>query len=544
MPLIEISSETAFSNIKDNASSAWPNRKNGENRVEPIAKPSLNPSFLVGREDAIFTIGSCFARNVEVKLQSLGFDVPMRSLKIVDGEFEGVEDNPNIFNNYAVPSILNELEWALDEDRPFDPATGFVEVTNDGFVDLHLTRFFRPVSWDEACARRARIKASMLSVRRCRVVIITLGLVEVWFDNLAGNYLNIAPPKQIAKRYANRFSLHVLSYEDIETRLLAVINLLKRTSAISDKKIIITVSPIPLAQTFTDHDVMIANTYAKSALRTAAEAVSYLTESVDYYPSYESIMLSERSITWKEDMRHVQSELISLNVDRMINAYCKADQDLDSIEKGLAFERSKLWDDACRLYDRSLGLDKNNRSASLGLLRSLPLSKQRSRTPELIKQMILTCPNDIDVVLECSRAARRLKSKEAFQQTAGLLLAFGTIQAYRELLQGIGNFVERPFAIEVIVSAKRLHPRYFLPYQVEAQMQIDDEHWEEAERLLHIAMSLTANSAMCFALLGDIIARKGAKDEARNQYERAIALTPNLPQAVSGLIKLASSAGA
>ena len=45
-------------------------------------------------------------------------------------------------------------------------------------------------------------------------------------------------------------------------------------------------------RTFTDHDVITANMYSKSVLRTVAGGVAAANRNVDYFPSYESVMLT------------------------------------------------------------------------------------------------------------------------------------------------------------------------------------------------------------------------------------------------------------
>lgn len=536
MPLLNISSENAFSNVKANPFSSWPNRRAGDNRVEPIATPNFLPSFEFDLRDSVFTIGSCFARNVEARLQSLGFDVPMRDLKIVEGPVHSGSDNPNIFNNYAVPSILNELQWALDASTPFDPATGFVEVTEDGYADLHLTKLFRPVSFEEACARRDRIKASMSSVTRCRIVIITLGLVEVWYDRLAAKHLNIAPPKQIAKRFPDRFELQVLCYEDVADRLRAIICLLKETSQVADQKIIITVSPIPLAQTFTDKDVMVANTYAKSVLRAAAESVCQRYGNVDYYPSYESIMLSDRHSVWLDDMRHVTAEIISLNVDRMIEGYCKVQSKDQRLQSGLSLEKDKMWESALKIFAQCS--ESGDRDALKGVLRCLPFTKRRTEVPSWIEKALVDDPSELDLLVECSKAARRVKSEASFQRTVPLLQRIGTIPAYREILQGVSDLCTTTSAQALIETARSAHPRFFLSYQVEAKIELGRGNLDKAEELLRSAIDLTPNSAICFSMLGNILSARKAYSEAREAYNRAIALNPDFGPALEGLAQL------
>ena len=59
-----------------------------------------------------------------------------------------------------------------------------------------------------------------------------------------------------------------LSFDDVCEYLNKIINIINKKNK---KKIIFTVSPIPLNFTFTDQDIVIANRYSKSILRSAVE---------------------------------------------------------------------------------------------------------------------------------------------------------------------------------------------------------------------------------------------------------------------------------
>src|SRR3546814_4605825 len=65
-----------------------------------------------------------------------------------------------------------------------------------------------------------------------------------------------------------------------------------------------------MAQTFTDSDVFAANTYSKSVLRVASEALKGNFEFVDYFPSYEMVMSSPRAMTWADDQIHVAPPVV------------------------------------------------------------------------------------------------------------------------------------------------------------------------------------------------------------------------------------------
>ncbi|HYD72979.1 MAG TPA: hypothetical protein VEF55_07555, partial [Candidatus Binatia bacterium] len=69
--------------------------------------PKVTPSFRLKSEDTIFTIGSCFARNVEEHLARLGCRVPMLDLYLPPHEWRGAPNSAmNKFNPPAFPQVL------------------------------------------------------------------------------------------------------------------------------------------------------------------------------------------------------------------------------------------------------------------------------------------------------------------------------------------------------------------------------------------------------------------------------------------------------
>jgi hypothetical protein len=169
-------------------------------------------------------------------------------------------------------------------------------------------------------ARRKAIFEIYQSAAECRVIIMTLGLSEVWFDTLTGLYLNVAPRPAAIKAYPDRFRMHVLSFEEAYAFLDRTLGLLRKHGR-PDLRVILTISPVPLTVTHRTEDVMVANSYSKSVLRVAAEHALVDHPFVTYYPSYESVLLSDRRRAFEEDMVHVTDDLVRLNVGRMVSAY-------------------------------------------------------------------------------------------------------------------------------------------------------------------------------------------------------------------------------
>jgi hypothetical protein len=279
--------------------------------------------------EAIFTIGSCFARNIENILDSYGFDLPTRAVFNLDDEFRLL--GRNVLNNFGTPSILNELSWALDPATPFSEEENFFELFPGKWVDVHLNHTVTPAPLEVVRKRRDAITAIYREAIHCRVMIVTLGLVEVWFDRKSGRYVNSVPRRMMIRREPDRFQLHVLDYEAAARFLFGALEIVQRFCR-SDVRVLLTVSPVPLSATYRDTDVMIANTYSKAVLRAAAEEAVARYDFVEYYPSYESIVLSERSAAWTDDQIHPTQAAIDLNCSRMIAAYSAMPDTLPSAE--------------------------------------------------------------------------------------------------------------------------------------------------------------------------------------------------------------------
>ncbi len=91
---------------------------------------------------------------------------------------------------------------------------------------------------------------------------------------------------------------------------------------------IVTVSPVPLTATYRDADVMTANCYSKSVLRTAAEEITQTFEAVHYFLRFESTALSDRSVACRDNEIHVSQDIVDLNIGRMVQAYIEAESEL------------------------------------------------------------------------------------------------------------------------------------------------------------------------------------------------------------------------
>jgi GSCFA family len=307
--------DEAMENYERNAAGVWYN--DHADRDDPAGKyafqrlrqtwftPKIDPKFRLCRDDKFYAIGSCFARGIEHSLIKHKIAVESAApefakLEPVSKEVSGL----GFSNKYNTYSILDELRWALDPEAVF-PLESIVQVTRATWYDPHTNPTLSLAGLEETLDRRALMQAVTKRIANCRAVIVTLGLAEVWRDVQADVFLNRTPLPSLFKTQPGRYEFHLTSFAENWANLEAIHALLTQYGH-SDVHIIVTVSPVPLMNTFSTMDIVVANTWAKSLLRAVAEEWAAAHTNVDYFPSYEIVQSSDRAAAWERDLRHVK----------------------------------------------------------------------------------------------------------------------------------------------------------------------------------------------------------------------------------------------
>ena len=318
MPLVRIPAEAAGRNLRRSRASLWPDDRVPGDRLKGVAKVELRPTFEFSRQDRILTLGSCFAREIELRLMDLGFDCPL--VDAATPAHEGRTKAPNgLLIKYTIQSIENELRWAAGAPAP-PPEKLFLQLGDGVWFDPQLVGNAPPLPLERVMARRALVHDVMAQFPSCRVVIITLGLAEAWFDEELSLYLNVAPPAAALSRYPGRFRLDVLDYDDILQSLERIWAILQEHGP-ADLKMLLTVSPVPFKATFSGEDAITANAYSKAVQRAAASAFAIRHPGVDYVPSYEIVTMTDRSQAYEKDNVHVTRGVVRYITDAVLRAY-------------------------------------------------------------------------------------------------------------------------------------------------------------------------------------------------------------------------------
>lgn len=303
---------TTLADTLKNPGRKYPGRGDARADAYPLIFPSVRPGFAIRPGSTVFTIGSCFARNVEEALLAAGMRVPTAAFRAPEEEAPGRSNR--ILNQYNPGTMLACVAGAGAQPD----GRGLYSVPGGLAVDALLATGSRAVGLDRAMARRQEISdLYRQGLAGARTVIVTLGLVECWYDLEDEIWLNEAPPARVLREAPGRFAFRRLDHAACRS---LVFELLARLSDDGARNIVLTVSPVPLQVTFSGGDAVTANAYSKALLRVVAEEAAAAFAGVDYFPSYETVTTAGLQ-AFGEDNVHVRTKVVAEVVARMLAAY-------------------------------------------------------------------------------------------------------------------------------------------------------------------------------------------------------------------------------
>lgn len=284
----------------------------------------FNPEQLIGPTSKVFTIGSCFAMEVRRA-------IIRRGIQVVP-DYESVKYDPMI-QYYDSIGIKREFTPHYDTfvmRQEFETALGLWPNRNEGFITLKASKNGISLEWDEihqdpyrkhVFAQSSEALESLASninhtfrdgLEQADVIVMTLGLTEVWQSVKTGKYFCQAPREQgQAQFHASKF---VENYNNVKAILEMV------GHHYPQKRFILSVSPVPLGQSVRQMDIFSANLESKSILRAVAGQICEEFPSVKYFPSYE-VATSQLWPVFQEDRRHILPEFADLVVSGFMDVY-------------------------------------------------------------------------------------------------------------------------------------------------------------------------------------------------------------------------------
>jgi hypothetical protein len=286
--------------------------------------PVVSMKFRVSREDKVATAGSCFAQHIARRLCGRGFNNlvtetahPLLPPALADRFNYGIY-TARFGNIYTSRQLLQLVQRAYGRLQPADDIW-----RKDGrYFDP-----FRPAIQPDGFAtereyyldRSQHFAAVRTAFETMDVLIFTLGLTECWASTIDGLVYPVCPGVLAGTYAPDTHTMLNLSVADIFADLQAVVSELRAVNP--NFRLILTVSPVPMAATALDRHVLVSNTYSKSVLRVAAELLAQ-DPAVAYFPAYEIITSpSSRGQYYADDLRSVTPQGVE-HVMRLFERHC------------------------------------------------------------------------------------------------------------------------------------------------------------------------------------------------------------------------------
>jgi len=280
-------------------------------------------------DDIFFAMGSCFAEEIRIALTAKGIDCVPRYRNIsFDPNEAAVDELPdrehmNFYNSFTVRQQLEQIlglweqpkdDWWKINIRQNVPPWG-AECYQDPYRRLILAK-----SPEALRSVVDKVNAEIRSgFDAATAFIFTFGMTEVFVNRTTGKVTAQKPLYKGAGGEAET-TMHVSTFAENYENVSQIVQMIRERKP--DAPIILTVSPVPLARTFQDADVVTVNTESKSILRAVLGQVCREHSGVHYLPSYELVTLQGTS-SFEGDRRHVKREVVRGIVDAFFEGWFK-----------------------------------------------------------------------------------------------------------------------------------------------------------------------------------------------------------------------------
>ena len=494
--------------------------------------PAIKPSFSIRPGDTVFTIGSCFARNIETHLKALGCHVPMLSLSFPTEELNGQPHSA--MNRFHPPAFRQCLEWTariFDRDGQVswdDCAPMAIRATkppHETFFDMDMAGAL-PATRERFIERRQHIYDIFSNVFSAACMMMTPGFVEAFKDRQTGLYLYGAPLHKAMLAQPDRWEWEALSFERCLEDMLAAIDVVRARNP--EVKVLVTTSPVPLSLTFSGRDIRIANTYSKSVLRTVCDVVSVERPMVDYFPSYETVMLSAPELAWSKDRLHVSQALIGQIVSRMTDSYFKdVDPSAKTYQLALAHLASGDSAAAAEAARAVIEARPDDFEAGRALLDALLGQEDWAEAERQALALHRQDPSRPDVLVRLARAlGSQGRPEEAMAALQKALDLPGVTQRDVESVGKLIGGAPGDRALAVALRAVEIFPRQSEVYPPLVRLLMRDGRPDEALALIARALRLAKPPMSLRMLMADILMRRGELEQAQVQINLVVARSP------------------
>jgi hypothetical protein len=262
-----------------------------DGRASHEIDPVLPPAFSVEPLSRVVTAGSCFAQHVARHLKERGkacFETepahPLLPASVAQAFNYGIY-SARYGNIYSSRQLLQLWRRATGALMPADDCWDHEGAFFDPFRPSIQPGGFSSLA-EYQHDRRQHFTAVRRAFGQMDVFIFTLGLTECWASREDGAVYSLCPGVVAGQFDQRRHELLNLTVDEVEADMRAFITEVREVNP--RMKLILTVSPVPLAATAEAQHVLSATTYSKSVLRVAAEQLAKLPDAY-YFPAYEIV---------------------------------------------------------------------------------------------------------------------------------------------------------------------------------------------------------------------------------------------------------------
>jgi hypothetical protein len=270
------------------ATSYW---RTGVSGVVPgLFDPVVATTFTIGRDDSVATLGSCFAQHLARSIRAKGFRYLVAETPPPDSDAQ-TRASYGVFsarygNVYTVRQAVQLLERAFDAREFIDTVWRSDGAWHDAFRPTVEPDGFQSV--DAVLADRQKHLTAVRHVfTTTDVIVFTLGLTEAWVSRDDGAVYPVAPGVAAGQYDPGCYEFKNFSYPEVRADLESWVSMVRGLRP--GVRILLTVSPVPLAATREGRHVWSSTLYSKSTLIAVAQDVAQMTEGIDYFPSYEIV---------------------------------------------------------------------------------------------------------------------------------------------------------------------------------------------------------------------------------------------------------------
>lgn len=274
--------------------------------------PAGGFAWRISPRDRVVTAGSCFAQHIAQHLRARGFNYVLTEpphpslMEAVAREFQYGVYSARWGNIYTARQLRQLFDRVFGRFCPVDD----IWQQDGAYYDP-----YRPAIQPGGFASRAEFVADRVRhFTACREAflgmeyfVFTLGLTEGWINRADGAVYPVCPGTVAGVFYPEQHLFHDFSVDEIVADFRGFLAGLRAVNA--GVKVILTVSPVPLAATAKDMDVLQASVLSKSVLRVAAGILAG-DEGVAYFPSYEIVTGPQAQNAFEADLRSVSEETV------------------------------------------------------------------------------------------------------------------------------------------------------------------------------------------------------------------------------------------